>query len=251
MRVWVTRLAAAILLVLVAGVALADASRITNISVVGRRVRLGDLVAGLADAAAQQDMGPTPASLRGRTIPRDEVIAALHEHSVAPIPTLPDAFRVYRQQRILDAAEVTRLIIAGMEGKLPRGSALALVKAPPKTSVPEGWTDVRCDSPHPPHRTGRVEAAVTMVLLAGGDPLWTLVVPVELDLSSEAVAFDVAHGAHVDVLLQRGLVELRAAGTVTADGDIGSVVPVIITEASRTLRARLLDARTAIVVDAP
>ena len=146
---------------LMAAFALVDArahgapGRVSSVVVTGTRVHLGDLVSGLQDDLSGVDFGPTPASTGTRFISREDVVSALREHGADASVSLPDGFRVRRQLRVLRAAEVTRMVTDALQGKLPRGTTLAEIKAPESVRVPDGWTDVRCDLPRPPHRIRR------------------------------------------------------------------------------------------------
>jgi hypothetical protein len=239
-----------LLVAAVQGQALAAPS-VVNVTVKGARVHLGDVLAGLDAAVANVDMGPSPASSGTRIVTRDEIAQALHEHGIDGSTTLPSAVRVHRKLRMLDAAEIGRVVGEGLEAHPARGTTLAGVRAPKTTPVPDGWTDVRCDLPHPPHKAGPFASAVTITWFDGTQALWTVNVPVDLVLSDEAAVYDVPRGSHVNFVIRRGLIEVTAKGTTTTDADIGGVAPVLVMPSGRSLPARLEDAQTAVMLETP
>ena len=241
----------AVALALLAGRSLASPSKIADVTIKGTRVRLGDLVSGLAADIASTDLGPTPRSIGTRIITRGEVVIALHERGVDSTPSLPEAFRVRRQLRVLQASDIDLMVTLGLHEKLPHGTALQLVKSPRTVRVPDGWTDVRCELPRPPHRAGPLSSAVNLSFFDGTEALWALSVPVDLLLSQEATVYDVPRGSHVTFVIRRGLVEVRATGTVTIDADIGSIAPVTVMPSGRSFPARLEDDTTAVMVETP
>jgi hypothetical protein len=221
-----------------------------NITVLGARVHLGDVVPGLASDVASTDLGPAPASTGTRVVTRAEIEQALHAHGIDGSTTLPAAVRVHRKLRALDAAELSRIVTGALGEKLPRGAFLAGVRAS-HVSVPDGWTEVRCELPHPPHKAGPFASAANVTFFDGGQALWTLSVPVDLTLTAEAETYDVPRGSHVTFVIRRGLVEVSSSGTVTIDTDIGGVAPVVVAPSGRSLPARMEDARTAVMVESP
>lgn len=241
----------AVTLGLLAGSVHARPSQVTEVTVKGARVRVGDLVSGLPAEAATADLGATPAYTGTRVITRAEVTAAMHERGVDSGGALPDAFRVRRQLRVLSASDIAQLVTDAVESKLPRGVRLSAVKAPQTARIPDGWTDVRADLPRPPHRVGSVSSAVTLSFFEGQQALWVLSIPVDLTLSQEATPYDVPRGTHVTFVIRRGLIEVRSAGTVTIDADVGSVAPVTVMPSGRSLPARLEDSTTAVMLDTP
>jgi hypothetical protein len=221
--------------------------RVSSVMVRSPRVHLSDLVSGLPDGS-EVDLGPAPAFDGSRFIPREEVLKALGQRGASASGSLPDGYRVRRALRVLTVPDVVTMVTAATEGILPRGASLGKVFAR-EVKVPDGWTEVRCTVPHPPHRTGSVSSTVTLGLYRGPDSLWVLTVPVELGLSDEAVPFDVPRGSHVNFVVRRGLVEVSSSGTVTVDADVGDVAAVAVAPSGRVLPARLEDANTAVMVD--
>ena len=227
------------------------AAAVTDVTVKGSRVHLGDVVAGLASEVADLDLGPAPSFRGTRVIGRDEIVRALHEQGIDGVRSVPEAVRVHRRLRTLNAAEVSRIVTSLLQERLPKGTTLGEVRPLPSVVLPDGWTDIYCDLPRPPHRTGPLASAVTLSFFEGDRALWSLSVAVDLLLSKEATVYDVPRGSRVTFMIRRGLVEVSSTGTVTTDADIGSVAPVVVMPSGRSLLARLEDAHTAVMVDTP
>ncbi len=224
-------------------------SRVATVVVRGTRVHVGDLVSGLPDAIQAVDLGPAPALEGSRLISRLEVTGVLADHGADPAVVVAEGYRVRRQLRVLTAADIAAMVRDAIPARLPRGATLGRVLPRQSVTVPDGWTDVRCEVPHPPHRAGLAVSNVLVSLYNGPDALWTLTVPVELVLSDDAVAFDVPRGSHVTVVVRRGLVEVRATGTVNVDADIGDLAPVTVLPSGRALPGRVEDATTVVLVE--
>jgi hypothetical protein len=227
----------------------ATAQSIGNVTVMGPRIHLGDVVIGLAPEVAETDLGPAPASTGTRVVTRSEMAEALHTHGIEGSTSLPFAVRVHRKLRVLDAGKISEIVTGALGEKLPRGTLLHAVRASGTVRIPDGWTEVRCDLPHPPHKAGPFASAVSLSFFAAGQALWTMSVPVDLLLTQEAESYDVPRGSHVTFVIRRGLVEVSSSGTVTIDADVGSVAPVVVMPSGRSLPARLEDARTAVMVE--
>jgi hypothetical protein len=243
--------AAAILFASALAEAAPTTSRVVSVTVTRTRVHLGDLVGGLPDGVADADLGPAPTTSGTRFITRDDVTAALREQGSEASVSLPDGFRVGRRMKVLSPSDLTRMVGESLGNRLPRGASLGSVHVSRAVTVPDGFTELRCEVPHPPHRTGVVQSTAKLSFYSQGEPIWTLQIPVDLVLSQDAVPYDVPRGTHVSLVLRRGLIEVRASGTVTTDSDVGDLAPVSVTSSGRLLSARVVDAETVVMVDRP
>jgi len=76
-----------------------------------------------------------------------------------------------------------------------------------------------------------------------------LSVPVELTVSPEGAVADVQHGARINLVIRRGLIEVTSPGTAGADANIGSAIPIVIHPSGRIVLAHLEDKDHAIAMD--
>jgi hypothetical protein len=210
------------------------------VGLVGPRILLSDLLAGVAGAEAV-DLGPVPGAGGSRLFEQRELSAALKEHEL-PLPKkLPEGVRVLRKMRTLSRADLEAAAREGGKGALPRGVTLAAVRPPSSVTVPEGWDAVRLEIGKAPRRTGAWSTSAMLVFGKATEVLARIPIAVDLTLGAEAAIADVAHGATVTLLIRTGPVEVSTAVLVGADGDIGAVVPVTVKSSGRPLRARVLD----------
>jgi hypothetical protein len=221
-----------------------------EISVSRSEVHMGDIIADLEPGSAALDLGPAPAANGSRVIDRDEIVRLFHEHGVDPPHVLPSAVRIIRKMQRLEARDIADLVRGDLVESPPRGVTVVDVHGA-RTSVPGGWTRTTCEIPRPPHRTGPLTSQASLTFYENEQALWRISVPVDLSLSHEAMAYDLARGSRVTLVVRRGLVEVSSTGTAGADADVGDLVPVILLPSGRTLSARLEDKDHAVSLGAP
>jgi Chaperone for flagella basal body P-ring formation len=222
----------------------------TEIPVASSHLRMGDILADLDAESAAIDLGPAPAASGSRVVDHEELVRAFREHGIEPPHVLPGAVRIVRKMRRLSPRDLGDLVRSGLQESLPRGATVADVHGT-STSVPDGWTRATCEVPRPPHKAGSITSSASLTFFEGEQALWRMSVPVDLALSSEVTAYDVARGGHLTLIIRRGLVEVSASGTAGADADVGDLVPVILLPSGRTLSARLEDKDHASLVGTP
>ncbi len=234
------------------GVARAEASPPSQVTVTGARVLVGDVVRGAPADAASVDLGPAPAVGGSRLIDRATILRALREHAATEPSQLPEAVRVVRLTRTVTATELERLTRTGLsEHPLPRGAALAGVRASRGLDVAAGWDAVTAELPRLPRRAGPLSTTALVTFRAGAEVLARASVQVDLVLPASAAAPELARGAAVTLVVRQGLVEIRVGASAGADADVGDTLPVILRPSGRVLRARLIERDTALAEDGP
>jgi hypothetical protein len=222
---------------------------IAEVRIAAARVHLGDVLPAILGDAAAVDLGPAPAPGASRLVTRDDLQRALDEaHCKAPA-RLPEAVRVFRKMRKLGAAELEQLARAALPGAMPRGAALNAVRAPRSVDLADGWDRVVASVPRPPHRVGSFATTVTLSFLSGAERLAEISFPIDVLVNAEGAAFDLAHGRQLTLIVKRGLVEIEAPAIATIDADVGMILPVALRPSGRVVRARLLTADRAELVD--
>jgi len=228
------------------------AAAIPEVQVTKNRVHFGDVVPNAPADIADFDLGASPAAGGSRIFDRGDLAMALAGKigdSEKPL-ALPSAVRVIRKMHKLDVAELektTRAAVATMH--LWRGATLAQVKPMRATDVPEGWTKILIEIPKPPRRSGALSTNATLSFETDGELTAKVIVPVELALSEEAAKPEVAHGAEIQVVVRRGLIEVATAGVAGADGDSGDIISVTVRGSNRVLRARVQDATHVVALE--
>lgn len=216
------------------------APRIREVSVVGPRVLLSDLLPEVAGADAV-DLGAVPGSGGSRLFEQRELVAALKEHELAAPKKLPEGVRVLRKMRTLSRAELEAATRSAGNAGLPRGVTLSTVRPPASVAVPEGWTAVRLEMGKPPRRTGAWSTSAMLVFAKDAEALARIPVALDVTLGAEAAVPDMAHGSTVTLIIRTGPVEVSTTALVGADGDVGAIVPITVKSSGRPLRARVLD----------
>jgi Chaperone for flagella basal body P-ring formation len=219
-----------------------------TIEVATSRIHLHDLgVAG--PGIPDVDLGAAPALGATRTIDRDEVTRALTAASSASVPKLAAQFRVARKARRLTTGDIDKLVREGIEpARIPRGAKLAAVRGV-AVPVPDGYDKVSVDLPAMPRRAGTVTMTAAVTFAAQGEVLARITVPVDLEVSPEALIPDVAKGAAITLVVRRGLVEVSIGAVAGADGDTGGILPVLLKPSGRVVRARIVDKDHAVSIE--
>ncbi len=218
--------------------------------VTGTRVHLGDLLLNADPITAMVDLGPAPTAGGSRLVTRADIAAAFEKQQLPPPGGAPDAVRVTRKVKHLAPADIDALVRTAMNAKeLGHGVTLGAVRADHPLDVADGWTRVGIDVPRAPKKAGTFATTAIASLFAGDDVIARLTVPVNLSVSTEGAAFDVARGASLTLIVQRNLIEVRTPSFAAADADIGDAIVVQLRPSGRVMRARLVSKDEAIAVD--
>lgn len=229
------------------GVAGASAP-VAEVQVTTNHVHLSDVVHNAPAELADIDLGVSPGAGGSRIFDKGELALALGDK--ASRVSLPNAIRIVRKMHKLDVAEVTKTATDGITHlTLWRGVTLAKVKPTHSSDVPEGWTKINIEIPKPPRRSGTLSTNATLAFETDGETTAKVIVPIELTLSEDAAKPEVAHGAMIQLVVKRGLVEVATPATAGADGDAGDVISVTVQASNRVLRARVQDATHVVALD--
>jgi hypothetical protein len=131
---------------------------------------------------------------------------------------------------------------------LAKGTSIGAIHGS-AVDVPAGFDHVTAELPAPTRRAGSVNVVATVSFYSDSEIAARITVPVELLVSAEALVPDVAKGATITLVVQRGLVEVSIPGTAAADGDLGGVLPVMLKPSGRIVRARIVDKDHAVSVE--
>jgi hypothetical protein len=226
----------------------APPAAIPEVQITGGRIHLGDVIKNAPAEMVDFDLGAAPASGGSRIFDKGDLALALGDKQGRVM--LPAAVRVVRKMHKLDVAEIektTTTSIAGMH--LWRGASLVHVRPLHAIDIPEGWTKIDIEIPKPPRRSGSLSTNATLAFEADGETTAKVIVPIELMLSDEAAKPEVTHGAEIQLVVKRGLVEVATSAIAGADGDAGDVISVTVRASNRVLRARVQDATHAVAVE--
>lgn len=222
---------------------------IPEVRVATPRVHLADVLPAVTGDAGAFDLGPAPTPGASRLVTRDDLLRALDEAHAKVPAKLPEAVRVIRRMRRLLALEIEQITRAALPATMPRGTALTALRAPKSIDVADGWDTITATVPRPPHRVGSFPTTVTLAFRAGASSLAEISFPIDVMVTAAGAAFDLPRGSQLTLVVKRGLVEVEAQAIAAADADVGAILPVTLRPSGRVVRARLLTADRAELVD--
>jgi hypothetical protein len=233
-----------------APVPMVAAAGVPQVEVVGPRVHLSDVMPKAPADLAAVDLGAAPAVGGTRVIAREEMVAAIAAAKGKTPSNLPDAVRVARKSKTLIAADLERELRAAVKARpLPKGGSLVTVRPPKSAEIGAGWDRVTADVPRPPRKAGPWSTTATLTFARGEEILGKVSVSLDVTLPDAAAIPDVAAKAPITLVIDRGLVEIRAQGTANTDGDVGDVIPISV-PSGKVLRGRITSRDRALCVEA-
>ncbi|MEO7110043.1 MAG: flagella basal body P-ring formation protein FlgA [Polyangiaceae bacterium] len=221
---------------------------VAEVQVTGNRVHVSDVIHNPPADLADLDLGASPSAGGSRIFDKGDLALALGDKQGKV--SLPNAIRIVRKMHKLDVTEITKATTDGVAHMaLWRGVTLAKVRPLHGSDVPEGWTKINIEIPKPPRRAGSLSTNATLAFETDGETTAKVIVPIELTLSEDAAKPEVTHGAQIQLIVKRGLVEVSTPATAGADGDSGEIISVTVQGSNRVLRARVQDATHAVAVE--
>lgn len=209
---------------------------IAEVSLVGPRIRLGDVVKGAPPDLADKDLGPVPPPSGARTVTRAELEGALGGKKLA----LPDAVRVVRKMKKVTAKEVDAALADALLARpIGRGGKLKVSRPPKSVEIADGWDLVLVDVPKPPRKAGAHTTSAALTYKRGPEVLLTLQVPIDIELPKEAALPEVPNKSTLVLTVTKGAVEVRTKATAGGDGDVGDTIPVVVDGTKKILTAKL------------
>ncbi|MBS2012281.1 MAG: flagella basal body P-ring formation protein FlgA [Deltaproteobacteria bacterium] len=206
-----------------------------------RFFQLTVLLVSLASTKAVES-APPPA-----TTPTTASTAA--KRPTAPVKAPPAPAPTTRAPSAVEIADLARSAITNSGTKMPKGATIVGARATADAAIPNGATKVTIELTPPPRRVGKVVVSGVLSFWKESDIAGRLPVSLELSVPPEALVFDVAKGASVTLVVQRGDVEVSAPAVAGSEGDVGDVVQVLLRPSGRAFRARLLSKDRALAVE--
>ena len=213
------------------------------------RVHLHDLGVNVL-TVPDIDLGPAPALGTQRTVDRDEIVRALGAANASgPTPALSAQYRITRKAKKLDRNDLEKLVRDGIDpARLTKGIAFVGVRSP-GVQVPFGYDRVTVELPALAKRSGTVSVTASVAFLTDNDISARIMVAVDLTVPPQALVPDVAKGGPITLVIRRGLVEVSMPAFAAADGDLGTIVPILLKPSGRTVRAKMIDKDHAVSVE--
>jgi hypothetical protein len=221
-----------------------------QVLVTSTRIHLRDLMPDAETAAADVDLGPSPAAGGSRVVTRADIVAALDAKQVSAPPALPDAVRVLRSAKHLTTTEMNAIVRTAVDAKmLGRGVSLTAVRTDRPVDIADGWTRVDVDVPRAPKKAGPFATMAIASFFVGDEVIARFPVRIELAVSAEGATYDAPRGASLTLIVRRTLVEVRAPAFAAADADVGDAFPVQLRPSGRVVRARLVSKDEAVALE--
>lgn len=148
-----------------------------------------------------------------------------------------------------ELAELARNAISSGSIRLPKGAVVSGARPTADAQMPIATTRVTIEMTPPPRKAGKVVATAVLVFWKESDIAGRLPIAIELSVPPEAMIFDVAKGASLTLVVQRGDVEVSAPAVTSADADVGDVVQVLLRPSGRAFRARIVAKDRAVAVE--
>jgi len=148
-----------------------------------------------------------------------------------------------------ELAELARNAIAAANVRLPKGAVVGGARPTADAQLPIATTRVTIEMTPPPRKAGKVIATAVLVFWKEADIAGRLPIAIELSVPPEALVFDVAKGAGLTLVVQRGEVEVSAPAVTSSDADVGDVIQVLLRPSGRAFRARIVAKDRAVAVE--
>lgn len=220
-----------------------------TVEVSGARVRLGDLLAGVAEPFASLDMGASPEPNQQARYIKDDIKArvAMARLVLPQKIVLPRVVQVVRRAQTLDEPHLTRLVRQSLITHLPAGSRINSLRIDGGLSLPEGVVDIQ---PELPDSLGSGAHLVRLSVSASApnarrSAATYVQAYVDIDVIKSPQGVPVlARGSEVIVQVRSKGVLVQTSGLAQQAGGVGDLIRVLPNLSSRTLQARIVDGRT-------
>lgn len=219
------------------------------VEVTTARVHLHDLGVNVP-TIPDIDLGPAPALGSTRTIDRDDIVKALGAaNAQGPTPKLAEQYRINRKSKRLEKSDLEKLVRDNVDpNRFTKGITFNGCRTP-GAQVPDGYDKVTVELAALQKKSGTVNVTATVAFLTDNEISARITVPVELSVPAEALIPDVAKGGSITLVVKKGLVEVSIPATAAADGDLGTIVPIMLKPSGRIVRAKMIDKDHAVSVE--
>jgi hypothetical protein len=204
------------------------------------RLLAGDLVKAAPPGVAEIDLGPAPPPGASRLLTKTEIELMLRQRGVDTTKlAIPASLRVVGAAKRVTPAELTTLITPAIVQSLPPGVALTKVQPGYDIVVPPSATVGPVEIPRHPRQKGTFRTTANVQMVANGDIVARVPVPIVLEVSEEAARPDVARGARIGLVIDRRSLRIMTQGSCMLDANIGDVVNVLVVPTNRVVKAKI------------
>jgi len=242
------RMALVVALLCFSGVGSADPVKTVDVS----RLTLGDVLDALPAEVAALDLGPAPQPGGSRLVSRDEIERTLAEHGMSSVAIkMPGSVRVVGAAKRVSPPELARLAEPSVRAALPEGVEYVKLEAGSEVTLSPRARVEKVELGRFPRRAGTQRASAILVFGGDGGISFRLPATVVGVVSDEAARPDVSRNGRLLLVLQRGAMRVAADGAALADASVGETLPVRVSATGRVVRARIISASEAELLESP
>jgi Chaperone for flagella basal body P-ring formation len=227
----------------------APAGAETSVNVEGPSVRLSDIDPSAPAELADLELARTPPPGGSRVLTAREIRERLIEAGADPKRVrVPASIRVEAPAERWRAAEVAVRAEPIVRGALPDGVSLVKISASQGVVVPPGTT-VAAAHPVIPHGVGRHDVTVVAELRREGLVVARAPLSLVVDVGEDAFAPILRKGDRLTLIVEQGNARIGASAVALADANAGDSIWCRVTSTGKTLKARVANRDTGMVVD--
>jgi len=220
-------------------------------TIVSTRIELKDISEGYDEGdLAHLDLGPAPPPGNSRLLSRAEVEAQLRAAGDdAKSLRMPSALRVKSAAKRWSPEALRDAVTPRLLAALPPGLTLKTAKLNRPLLTSPGVVVGEAHFPRFPKREGELTLTATVDMLQDGVTVLRVPVTVVVLVTEAATRAAVSKGGRVNLVIQHGAARVTALATALSDTELGASGMFRVASTQRVLRARLLSADTAEVVE--
>jgi len=217
----------------------------------GTRIHLSEVSDGYDDGdLASLDLGPAPPPGNSRLLSRAEVEDQLRAAGDdAKSLRMPSALRVKSASKRWSADDLREAVTPRLLAALPPGLKFKTAKLNRALVTSPNVVIGEAHFPKFPKREGELTLTATVDLLQDGATVLRVPVTVVVLVTEAATHATASKGARVNLVIEHGAARVTALATALSDTELGGLGLFRVASTQRVLRARLLSADSAQVVE--
>jgi hypothetical protein len=221
----------------------------TVVNLTSASVHVADIDPGAPAELADIELGRAPPAGSSRLFTAREIRQRLLDAGADPKRVhVPASVRVATPAEHWRAAELAARADAAVRASLPAGVTLVKLGAVQGVAVPPGTT-VASARPVIPHSAGRHDLTVVAELRQADEVVARAALSLTVEVSEAAFAPILRRGDRLTVVVEQGNARIGADAVALADANAGDTIFCRVTSTGKTLKARVRDKDTGLVVD--
>ncbi len=221
-----------------------------SVEIVGREIKVGDLVPSAPATAARVVVGAAPPPGSSLLVARRRLRHALSEAGVDPGQLeLPEATRVFSAFVRLSAGQWARVAKQHLAQALPDALQLVATSSQLPLTLPKTYRLGRVKWPPRPRNPGAWRTTVRIEILHDDAPIRSVPVGVVARVGEGGQRAGIRRGQALSLVVARGVAEVSMQGVALGDAELGRVTAFRVVKTQRVVRARVESVHRALVVE--